>query len=59
LTQKVREGGRVVNVSAVVAAAVNVVGRREIVGFDIVTTRTPPPGRRSCGRWWLVACGRG
>jgi putative transposase len=38
LTQKVREGGRVVNVSAVVATAVNVEGRREIVGFDIVTT---------------------
>ena len=38
LTQKVREGGRVVNVSAVVATAVTVEGRREIVGFDIVTT---------------------
>ena len=38
LTEKVREGGRVVNVSAVVATAVNVEGRREIVGFDIVTT---------------------
>jgi transposase-like protein len=40
LTQKVREGGRVVNVSAVVATAVNVEGRREIVGFDIVTTES-------------------
>jgi transposase-like protein len=38
LTQKVREGGRVVNVSAVIATAANVEGRREIVGFDIVTT---------------------
>jgi putative transposase len=38
LTQKVREQGRVVNLSAVVATAVNVEGRREIVGFDIVTT---------------------
>ena len=37
-TQKVREGGRVVNVSAVIATAVNAEGRREIVGFDIVTT---------------------
>jgi putative transposase len=37
LTQKVREGGRVLNVSAVVATAVNAEGRREIVGFDIVT----------------------
>jgi transposase-like protein len=38
ITQKVREGGRVVNVSAVIATAVNAEGRREIVGFDIVTT---------------------
>ena len=40
LTQKVREGGRVVNVSAVVATAVNVEGRREVVGFDIVSTES-------------------
>ena len=38
LTQRVREGGRVVNVSAVIATAVNAEGRREVVGFDIVTT---------------------
>ena len=38
LTQRVREGGRVVNVSAVIATAVNVEGHREIVGFDIATT---------------------
>ena len=38
LTQRVREGGRVVNVSAVIATSVNTEGRREIVGFDIVTT---------------------
>lgn len=40
LTQKVREGGRVVNVSAVIATAVNNEGRREIIGFDIVTTES-------------------
>lgn len=40
LTQRVREGGRVVNVSAVVAVAVNVEGRREVIGFDIVTTES-------------------
>ena len=40
VTQKVREGGRVVNVSAVIATAVNVEGRREIVGFDMVTAET-------------------
>jgi transposase-like protein len=37
LTQRVREGGRVVNVAAVIATAVNATGQREIVGFDIVT----------------------
>ena len=40
LTQKVREGGRVVNVSAVVATAVTIEGHREIVGFDIITSET-------------------
>jgi putative transposase len=40
LTQKVREGGRVVNVTVVVATAVNIEGRREIVGFDIITAET-------------------
>ena len=38
LTQRVREGGRVVNVSAVVATAVGAEGRREGVGFDVVST---------------------
>lgn len=38
LTQRVREGGRVVNVSVVVATVVNREGRREIAGFDIITT---------------------
>ena len=38
LTQRVREGGRVVNVSAVIATVANAEGRREIAGFDIVTT---------------------
>jgi putative transposase len=37
LTQRVREGGRVVNVAAVIATAANAEGRREIIGFDIVT----------------------
>jgi putative transposase len=38
LTQRVREGGRVLNVSVVVATVVNREGRREIAGFDIITT---------------------
>lgn len=40
LTQKVREGGRVVNVSAVISTAVNVEGRREVIGFDVITAET-------------------
>src|SRR5262245_8547804 len=36
LTQKVREGGRIVNV--VVAGGVNVEGHREVLGFDIITS---------------------
>ena len=38
LTQRVREGGRVVNVAAVIATAVNAEGNREIIGLDIATT---------------------
>lgn len=38
ITQRVREGGRVVNVAAVVATAVNSDGRRDILGFDVFTT---------------------
>ena len=38
LAQKVREGGRVVNVAVVIATAVNAEGRRECLGFDVITT---------------------
>jgi putative transposase len=38
LTQKVREGGRIVNVAVVIATAVNANGNREVLGFDVVTT---------------------
>ena len=38
LTQKVREGGRVVNVAVVVATGVNNEGRRESLGFDVIPT---------------------
>ena len=45
LTQKVREGGRVVNVSVVVATAVNTEGRREILGIEVGTSED--------GAFWL------
>jgi transposase-like protein len=46
LTQKVREGGRIVNVSVVVATAVNAEGKREIVGVDVGTSED--------GAFWLA-----
>jgi transposase-like protein len=45
LTQKVREAGRIVNVSVVVATAVNREGRREVVGVDVGTSED--------GAFWL------
>jgi transposase-like protein len=38
LTQKVREGGRIMNVVALVATGVNAAGFREILGLDLVTS---------------------
>src|SRR5206468_10995347 len=38
LTQKVREGGRIVNVACVVAVGVNADGHREVLGCDTFTT---------------------
>ena len=46
LTQKVRETGRIVNVSVVVATAVNAEGRREIVGMEVGTSED--------GAFWLA-----
>ena len=38
LTQKVREGGRIVNVACVIATGVNANGSREVLGLDVITT---------------------
>jgi transposase-like protein len=38
LTQKVREGGRIVNVAVVIATGVNADGHREILGLDVITS---------------------
>ncbi len=46
LTQKVREVGRIVNVSVVVATAVNVEGKREVLGLDV--------GASEDGAFWLA-----
>ncbi len=37
LTQKVREGGRIINVHALIAVSVNADGHREILGLDVAT----------------------
>jgi len=37
LTQKVREGGRVVNIACLVAVGVNNQGQREVLGIDVAT----------------------
>ena len=46
LTQRVREGGRVVNVAVVVATAVNAQGKREVLGLDT--------GASEDGAFWLA-----
>jgi putative transposase len=38
LTQKVREGGRIVNVAVVIAVGVNNDGHREVLGLEVITT---------------------
>ncbi len=57
LTQKVREGGRTVNVHALIATGVNADGNREILGIDVATApRTARAGWRSCAAWSPAAC---
>ncbi len=46
LTQKVRDEGRIVNVSVVLATAVNGEGKREIIGMDVGTSED--------GAFWLA-----
>ena len=63
LTQKVREDGRIVNVSVVVATAVNGEGKREIIGMGVGTSEDGafwlgpsyarcPPGASAGWSWW-------
>ncbi|GAA0427041.1 hypothetical protein Acor_65820 [Acrocarpospora corrugata] len=55
LTQKVREGGRIVNVHCLVATAVNANGQRKILSLE-VSPREDGAGWPSCARWWPAAC---
>jgi len=38
MTRRCREGGRVVNVATVIATAVNRHGKREVLGFEVITS---------------------
>ena len=38
MVQRSREGGRVVNVATVMATAVNIHGKREVLGFEVITS---------------------
>ena len=38
LTEKVREGGRIINVAVVIVVGVNAEGHREVLGLDVITT---------------------
>jgi putative transposase len=48
---KVRDGGRIVSVAAIIAVAVNTEGRREIVGLGIGPLRPSRSGRASSRGW--------
>ena len=52
LTQKVREGGRIVNVAVVIATGVNAEGHREILGLDLITTEDGAGWTAFFGAWW-------
>ncbi len=48
LSQRVREGGRIVNVAALIATGVNAEGHREILGVDVAAGEDGPS--------WLAFC---
>jgi hypothetical protein len=56
LTQKVSEGGRIVNVAVVVATGVNADGHREILASTSSPPKTVPDGRHSYVVSWLEDC---
>jgi hypothetical protein len=56
LTQKVREGGRTVNVHALIATGVNADGKRRSSAWTSLPPRTARGGWRSCADWPPAAC---
>ena len=60
LTQRVREEGRIAQVSVVVATAVNADGKREVLGIDVGTSEwTGPSGSHFSAGWWRAGSRRG
>ena len=56
LTQKVREGGRIVNVAVVIAVEVNADGHREVLGLDVITTEDGAGWLAFFRVWWPGVC---
>jgi putative transposase len=56
LTQKVREGGRTVNVHCLIATGVNADGYREILVIDVTSAEDGQGGWRSCAARPPAAC---
>jgi putative transposase len=56
LTQKVREGGRTVNVHALIATAVNADGRREILGIEVASSEDGAGWLAFLRAWSPAAC---
>ncbi len=55
---KVRDGGRIVSVAAIIAVAVDTDGRREIVGLSIGPSEAEPFFGRPSSRAWSAAASR-
>jgi transposase-like protein len=55
LTQRVREGGRIVNVACAIATGVNADGHGKSWASTCSPLRRKGAGPRSCGAWWPEA----
>ena len=56
LTMKVREAGRVVNVSVMIATGINADGHRESSASTSARVSPQPAGWGSSAAWWPAGC---
>lgn len=56
LPQKVREGGRIINVHALIAVGVNADGHREILGLDVASSEDGAGWLAFLRSWSRVVC---